>query len=81
VPALETDKADVEIVSRGGESPDGILPGRPTSTITRCSTPKRLAKFNAYFLKQVSRRATRTMLIPESRDLPRNSLPIPDEAP
>jgi len=40
-----------------------------------------LAKFNAYFLKQVLPRATRTMLIPEAAICRANSLPIPDEAP
>jgi len=43
--------------------------------------PKRLLKFNAYFLKQVLPRATRTMLIPEAAICRANSLPIPDEAP
>jgi len=74
------DKADVEIVSGGGESPDEILP-RDIKHDNSMLHPETLAKFNAYFLKQVLRRATRTMLIPEAAICRANSLPIPDEAP
>src|ERR1700687_2745751 len=63
------DKADVEIVSSGGESPDEILPRDIKHDDSMLHTVT-LAKFNAYFLKQV--------LPPRSRA---NSLPIPDEAP
>jgi hypothetical protein len=46
------DKADVEIVSGGGESPDEILPRdiKHNDSMLHSVT---LAKFNAYFLKQV----------------------------
>jgi hypothetical protein len=46
------DKADVEIVSGGGESPDEILP-RDIKHDNSMLHPETLAKFNAYFLKQV----------------------------
>src|SRR5580704_10733430 len=73
-------KADVEIVSGGGELPDEILPGdiKHDDSMLHAVTP---AKFTLYFLKQSSRRATRTMLIPEAAICRANSLPIPDEAP
>jgi hypothetical protein len=46
------DKADVEIVSGGSELPDEILPGdiKHHDSMLYAVT---LAKFNAYFLKQV----------------------------
>src|SRR5579863_1303423 len=46
------DKADVEIVSGGGELPDKILPGdiKHDDSMLYIVT---LARFNAYFLKQV----------------------------
>src|ERR1700735_4514365 len=46
------DEADVEIVSGGGELPDEILPGdiKHDDSVLHTVT---LAKFNAYFLKQV----------------------------
>src|SRR5271163_1031559 len=46
------DKADVEIVSGGGELPDEILPGDIKHDDSMLHTAT-LAKFNAYFLKQV----------------------------
>jgi hypothetical protein len=46
------DKADVEIVSGGGESPDEILPSYIKHDNSMLH-PETLAKFNAYFLKQV----------------------------
>src|ERR1700674_347502 len=46
------DKADVEIVSGGGELPDEILPGDIKHDDSMLHTVT-LAKFNAYFLKQV----------------------------
>src|SRR5216684_4402342 len=52
-----------------------------SSTITRCSTPKRLLNSTPTSLSKSSRRATRTMLIPEAAICRANSLPIPDEAP
>src|SRR5579863_5420752 len=52
-----------------------------SSTITRCSTPKRLLNSTPTSLSKSCRRATRTMLIPEAAICRANSLPIPDEAP
>src|SRR6266478_1159161 len=52
-----------------------------SSTITRCSTPKCLLNSTPTSLSKSSRRATRTMLIPEAAICRANSLPIPDEAP
>jgi len=46
------DKADVEIVSGGGELPNEILPGDIKHDDSMLHTVT-LAKFNAYFLKQV----------------------------
>src|SRR6266446_6001343 len=46
------DKADVEIGSGGGELPDEILP-RDIKHDNSMLHPEMLAKFNAYFLKQV----------------------------
>ena len=46
------DKADVEIVSGGGELPDEILPRDIKHDDSMLHTVT-LAKFNAYFLKQV----------------------------
>src|SRR5882724_12159683 len=46
------DKADVEIVSGGGESPDEILPRDIKHDDSMLHTVT-LAKFDAYFLKQV----------------------------
>jgi hypothetical protein len=46
------DKADVEIVSGGGELLDEILPGDIKHDDSMLHTVT-LAKFNAYFLKQV----------------------------
>src|SRR6266853_727865 len=50
--SIGDDKADVEIVSGGGESPDEILP-RDIKHDNSMLHPETLAKFNAYFLKQV----------------------------
>src|SRR5713101_3444008 len=52
-----------------------------SSTITRYSTPKRLLNSTPTSLSKSSRRATRTMLIPEAAICCANSLPIPDDAP
>src|SRR5260370_25029108 len=46
------DKADVEIVSGGGESPDEILPRDIKHDDSMLHTVT-LAKFNSYFLKQI----------------------------
>src|SRR6202030_1406377 len=73
-------KADVKIVSGGGELPDEILPGDIKHDDSMLHTVT-LAKFNATSLSKSSRRATRTILIPEAAICCANSLPIPDEAP
>src|SRR5260370_2038561 len=52
-----------------------------SSTTTRCSTRSRLLNSTPTSLSKSSRRATRTMLIPEAAICRANSLPIPDEAP
>ena len=52
VAGIGDDKADVEIVSGGGESPDEILP-RDIKHDNSMLHRETLAKFNAYFLKQV----------------------------
>src|ERR1700688_3127180 len=52
--------------------------GRQT---TRCSTPQRLLNSTPTSSSKSSRRATRTILIPEAAICCANSLPIPDEAP
>src|ERR1700676_212546 len=61
------DKADVEIVSGGGESPDEILPRDIDDSMLPTVT---LAELNAYSLSKSSRRATTTICA--------NSLPIPN---
>src|ERR1700688_3770882 len=52
-----------------------------SSTTTRCSTPYRLLNSTPTSLSKSSRRATRTILIPEAAICCANSLPIPDEPP
>src|SRR6266852_1866508 len=80
VPALETtrpmSRSSVAEASRPMKSSL-----ETSSTITRCSTPKRLLNSTPTSLSKSSRRATRTMLIPEAAICRANSLPIPDEAP
>src|SRR6267142_1119389 len=80
VPALETtrpmSRSSVAEASRPMKSSL-----ETSSTITRCSTAKRLLNSTPTSLSKSSRRATRTMLIPEAAICRANSLPIPDEAP
>src|SRR5229473_4734675 len=80
VPALETTRP----MSRSSvaEASCQMKSSRETSsTTTRCSTPKRLLNSTPTSLSKSSRRATRTILIPEAAICCANSLPIPDEAP
>src|SRR6202163_4551697 len=74
------DKADVEIVSGGGELPDEILPGDIKHDDSMLHTVT-LAKFNAYFLKQVLPPRHEDNIDSEAAICCANSLPIPDEAP
>jgi len=70
------DKADVEIVSGGGELPDEILPREIKRDDSMLHTVA-LAKFSAYFLSESSRRAARTILIPEAAICRANSFAYP----
>src|SRR5438445_11365167 len=64
------DKADVEIVSGGGELPDEILPRDIEHDDSMLHTVT-LAKFTAYFLKQVLPPRNEDNIDPGSCDLPR----------
>src|SRR5258707_6541324 len=80
VPALETTRP----MSRSSVAEASCLmkSSRETSsTTTRCSTPQRLLNSTPTSLSKSSRRATRTILIPEAAICRANSLPIPDDAP
>src|SRR6266550_2006476 len=67
------DKAHVEIVSGGGESPDEILPGdiKHDDPMLHTITP---AQFNAYFLKQILPPRKEQNIDSRSCDLPRKFL-------
>src|SRR5580692_1403702 len=67
------DEADVEIVSGGGELPDKILPGDIKHDDSMLHTVT-LAKFNAYFLKQVLPPRNEDDVDSRSCDLPRKFL-------
>src|SRR6202030_2527525 len=80
VPALETTRS----MSRSSVAEASCLmksSWETSSTTTRCSTPYRLLNSTPTSLSKSSRRATRTILIPEAAICCANSLPIPDEAP
>src|ERR1700682_2191051 len=67
------DKADVEIVSGGGELPDEILPRDIKHDDSMLHTVT-LAKFNAYFLQQVLPPRNEDSVDSRSCDLPRKFL-------
>src|ERR1700720_4320514 len=80
VPALETTRP----MSRSSVAEASCLmksSWETSSTTARCSTPYRLLNATPTSLSKSSRRATRTILIPEAAICCANSLPIPDDAP